>query len=87
MAIFDAWAAYLAATPKGLEKHEGIRRVGAFRTRRIDSLDRRRSTALIRARHELAVRKRRVRMDGGDPEADRLVARWRHEIARLREWA
>jgi len=58
-----------------------------FRTRRIDRLHPRASAALVNAQHELAFRKRRVRDAGGDPEADRLVAGWRTEIARLRERA
>jgi hypothetical protein len=38
----------------------------------------------VNAQHELAFRKRYVRAKGGDPEADRLVAGWRREIAALR---
>lgn len=67
------------------DEQEAIRRDGVFRTRRLDPRDRRRSAALVRAQHELAFRKRRVRLDGGDPEADDLVARWRAELASLRE--
>lgn len=58
-----------------------------FRTRRIDRVHPRLSAALVNAQHELAFRKRRVRDEGRDPEADRLVAGWRAEIARLRELA
>jgi RsiW-degrading membrane proteinase PrsW (M82 family) len=63
---------------------EAIRRDGIFRTRRIDRHDRQRSAALVRAQHELAFRKRGVRLNNGDPESDTLVARWRTELGRLR---
>jgi RsiW-degrading membrane proteinase PrsW (M82 family) len=66
------------------EEYAAIRRDGIFRTRRIDSFDRRRSAALVNAQHELAFRKRYVRAKGGNPEADSLVAGWRQEIASLR---
>jgi RsiW-degrading membrane proteinase PrsW (M82 family) len=56
---------------------------GMFRTRRIDPASPRASAAMVNAQHELAFRKRRVRDAGGDPERDRLVARWRGEIRRL----
>jgi hypothetical protein len=55
-----------------------------FRTRRIDTHDRRHSCAIVEAQHELAFRKRRVKDDGGDPERDPLVTAWRTEIERLR---
>ncbi len=67
------------------EEQEAIRRDGMFRTRRITRLDRQRSAAIVRAQHELGFRKRRVRIEGGDPDSDTLVAGWRSEIARLRE--
>jgi protease PrsW len=51
-----------AVTP---EEFADIRRDGIFRTRRIKSVDRRRSAALINAQHELAFRKRSVIADGG----------------------
>jgi len=54
-----------------------------LRTRRIDPVRPRASAARVNAQHELAFRKRRVRDGGGDPELDRLVARWREEIRRL----
>jgi len=54
-----------------------------LRTRRIDPVRPRASGARVNAQHELAFRKRRVRDRGGDPELDRLVARWREEIRRL----
>lgn len=66
------------------EEYAAIKRDGMFRTRRIDWLDRRRSAALINAQHELAFRKRRVRIAGGDLAHDPLVAAWRAEIARKR---
>jgi hypothetical protein len=55
-----------------------------FRTRRIDRARPRASAALVNAQHELAFRKRRVRDEGRDPDADRLVDGWRNEIRRLR---
>jgi hypothetical protein len=61
-----------------------VARDGAFRTRRIDRLQRKASAALVRLQHELAFRKRRVRLRGRDPQADPLVARWRDQIRRLR---
>lgn len=66
------------------EEYDGIRRDRLFRTRRIDRLDRRRSAALVNAQHELAFRKRAVRREGGDPDADPLIAGWRREIDALR---
>lgn len=55
-----------------------------LRTRRIDDADKATSAALVNAQHELAFRKRRVRDEGGDPDADSLVAGWREDIRRLR---
>jgi RsiW-degrading membrane proteinase PrsW (M82 family) len=66
------------------EEYAGVEADGIFRTRRIDRLDRRRSAALVNAQHELAFRKRRVRLAGRDPERDALVAAWRNEIGRVR---
>jgi hypothetical protein len=66
------------------QEYDEIRRDGIFRTRRIKSVDRRRSAALVNAQHELAFRKRSVIADGSDPESDPLVASWRREIAALR---
>ena len=70
-----------AVTP---EEFAAIRRDGIFRTRRLKSVDRRRSAALVNAQHELAFRKQAVIAEGGDPESDELVASWRGEIADLR---
>jgi protease PrsW len=70
-----------AVTP---EEFAEIRRDGNFRTRRVASVDRRRSAALVNAQHELAFRKRAVIAEGRDPEGDDLVASWRREIADLR---
>jgi RsiW-degrading membrane proteinase PrsW (M82 family) len=58
---------------------------GLLRTRRIDRMRPRTSAALVDAQHELAFRKRRVRTESNDPDADRLVAGWREDICRLRE--
>jgi protease PrsW len=65
------------------EELEAINRDQAFRTRRVARGDGGRSAAIVCAQHELAFRKRRVRTEGGDPNADLLVASWRAEIARL----
>jgi hypothetical protein len=70
-----------AVTP---QEYADIKRDGIFRTRRIKSVDRRRSAALVNAQHELAFRKRSVIAQGGDPATDQLVASWRREIASLR---
>jgi hypothetical protein len=56
-----------------------------LRTRRIDRMHPRASSALVNAQHELAFRKRRVRDQREDPERDPLVAGWRADIRRLRE--
>jgi hypothetical protein len=65
-------------------EYEQIKRDGIFKTGRLDPFDQRRSAALVNAQHELAFRKRRVRIDGADPGSDPLVAGWRQEIAELR---
>jgi len=65
-------------------EYEQIRNDGLFQTRRLAGPSRRLSAALINAQHELAFRKRYVRGRRGDPEADPLVAGWRHEIRELR---
>lgn len=67
-----------------LEEYEQIERDGMFRSRRIDRMERARSAALVKAQHELAFRKRRVRDGRGNPERDPLVAGWRREIRQLR---
>jgi hypothetical protein len=54
-------------------------------TRRVSGMPRGASLALVKAQNELALRKRRVREDGEDPERDSLVNRWREEIRRLRQ--
>jgi RsiW-degrading membrane proteinase PrsW (M82 family) len=66
------------------DEHRAIARDSMLRTRRIDSLHKQASAALVNAQHELAFRKRRVRDKGADPEADGLVAGWREDIRRLR---
>jgi hypothetical protein len=55
-----------------------------FRTRRIDRVHPAHSAAIVEAQHELAFRKRKVKDEGGDPDADRLVIAWRRELERLR---
>jgi len=65
-------------------EYEQIRNDGRFQTRRLAGPSRRLSAALINAQHELAFRKRYVRGRRGDPDADPLVAGWRHEIRELR---
>ena len=75
---------FLSAFMCGWIYSERAKRDGLFRTRRIDRLDRSRSAALVNAQHELAFRKRAVRLDGEDVDSDPLVAGWRREIASLR---
>ena len=53
-------------------------------TRRIDRMNPRTSAALVNAQNELAFRKHRVKVEGGNPESDELVAGWRKDIRRLR---
>ena len=65
-------------------EYQDIVRDRIFRTRRINGMRRRASSALVNAQHELAFRKRRVRDDGKDPERDHLASHWRGEIRRLR---
>jgi len=69
------------------EEHRQIESDGVFHTRRVDATQRRLSAELVRLQHELAFRKRHVRAQGDDPEADPLVARWRADILRVREAA
>jgi protease PrsW len=54
-------------------EYQDILRDRMFRTRRIDGMQRRASSALVNAQHELAFRKRRVRDDGRDPVHDQLA--------------
>ncbi|MBD1913365.1 PrsW family intramembrane metalloprotease [Leptolyngbya sp. FACHB-16] len=70
-----------AVTP---EEYEAIRRDRMFQSRRIPFLNKRISDQLVKAQHELAFRKRRVRKLGLDLETDPLVLGWRHEAQRLR---
>jgi RsiW-degrading membrane proteinase PrsW (M82 family) len=65
-------------------EYEEIVQDRILRTRRINGMRRKASSALVTAQNELAFRKRRVREDGKDPERDHLVSRWREEIGRLR---
>jgi protease PrsW len=65
-------------------EYQEIVRDRIFRTRRINGMRRRASSALVNAQHELAFRKRRVRDHGKDPERDHLIQHWREEIRRLR---
>lgn len=55
-----------------------------FRTRRIDGMHPRTSSALVHAQHELAFRKRRLKDVGKDPDEDELVRGWRDAIRGLR---
>jgi RsiW-degrading membrane proteinase PrsW (M82 family) len=66
------------------DEYRAIEGDSILRTRRIDRMHKHASAALVNAQHELAFRKRRVRDEGGDPEADGLVAGWREDIKRLR---
>jgi protease PrsW len=67
------------------DEYQEIVRDRILRTRRINGMRRRASSALVNAQHELAFRKRRVRDEGRDPEGDHLANHWREEIQRLRQ--
>jgi protease PrsW len=71
-----------AVTP---DEYEEIVQDRILRTRRLRRMQHSISSALVNAQNELALRKRRVREDGQDPERDRLANRWREEIRRLRQ--
>jgi len=66
------------------EEYQAIAGDRMLRTRRVDRKHQQASAALVNAQNELALRKRRVRNEGGDPERDSLVAGWREDIRRLR---
>jgi RsiW-degrading membrane proteinase PrsW (M82 family) len=66
------------------EEYQAILADRRFRTRRIDSRNRRVSRALVDAQNKLAFRKRRLRLRGFDPEADPVVIARRDQIAELR---
>jgi RsiW-degrading membrane proteinase PrsW (M82 family) len=71
-----------AVTPA---EYREIVRDRILRTRRINGMRRRASSALVNAQNELAFRKRRVRDDGKDPQRDHLANHWREEVQRLRQ--
>ena len=56
-----------------------------YRTRRIDRQNRSLSSALVNAQNELAIRKRRLKDRGFDPESDVVIARWRSEVEQIRQ--
>jgi len=66
------------------EEYQAIAGDRMLRTRRVDRKHQQASAALVNAQNELALRKRRVRNEGGDPERDSLVAGWREDIRRSR---
>jgi hypothetical protein len=66
-------------------EYEEIVQDRILRTRRVNGMQRRVSSALVNAQNELAFRKRRVRSNGEDPERDHLANRWREEIRRVRQ--
>ena len=66
------------------QEYEGIVADKRYQTRRIDKRNRALSSALVNAQNELAIRKRRLKDRGFDPESDPVVARWRAEIAGIR---
>ncbi|OQA41995.1 MAG: hypothetical protein BWY52_02365 [Chloroflexi bacterium ADurb.Bin325] len=57
---------------------------GLFSLRSAPNYPARISRAIVNAQNELAFRKWRVRFEGGDPEADAIVAGWREDIAAWR---
>ena len=65
-------------------EYEGIVADERYQTRRIDKQNRTVSSALVNAQNELAIRRRRLKDRGFDPESDPIVARWRAEIAGIR---
>jgi RsiW-degrading membrane proteinase PrsW (M82 family) len=65
-------------------EYQDIVRDRILRTRRISHMRPRASAALVNAQHELAFRKRQIRQEDKDVEADDLIAGWRHEIRHLR---
>ncbi len=65
-------------------EYEGIVADKRYQTRRIDKQNRTTSAALVNAQNELAIRRRRLKDRGFDPESDPIVARWRAEIAGIR---
>jgi len=67
------------------EEYDAIRQDGIFRTRRIPNLSKHLSDQLVKAQHELAFRKRRVRKLGLNLDTDPLVQCWRSEVMQLRE--
>lgn len=69
------------------EEYEAVKGDRIFRTRRITGTDRCTSAAIVRAQNELALRKWRVKQEGQNVAADRLVASWRDELVRLRSAA
>ncbi len=66
------------------EEYEKVVADTRYRTRRIDRQERKVSAALVNAQNELAIRKRRLKDRGFDPESDPLVARWRGEVEQIR---
>lgn len=66
------------------QEYEGIVADKRYQTRRIDERNRTLSSALVNAQNELAIRKRRLKDRGFDPESDPIVASWRAEIAGIR---
>jgi len=67
------------------DEYQQIVRDRILRRRGTGGMPPRLSSALVNAQHELAFRKRRVRIDGKDPHRDRLANYWREEIQRLRQ--
>ncbi|MCU0507395.1 MAG: PrsW family intramembrane metalloprotease [Anaerolineae bacterium] len=66
------------------DEYELLKAEGAWELRQAPGFDRRTGRTIVNAQNELALRKWRVRHEGGDPEADAIVAAWRADIAALR---
>lgn len=65
-------------------EYERIQQDKAFHNRQIGSANQRIARQLVTAQNELAFRKRRVRLQGDNPDTDDLVFQWRSEIERLK---
>jgi hypothetical protein len=66
------------------QEYQGVLADRRYRTRSIPGVSRSDSAALVNAQNELAIRKRRLKDRGYDPEADPVVAARRLQIADLR---
>lgn len=66
------------------DEYADVLKTGRFASRRGRHTRHATAAALVRAQHELALRKHAVKQAAGDVDADPLVAGWRAELGRLR---